>query len=455
LTRPGRFDRNVHVNAPDQPGREAILKVHTRSVPLAPDADLEQVSRVTPGMTGAELANLVNEAAMLAAQRGLTHVGAAEFSDALEKILLGTERHIVMPEDERRRTAYHEAGHALLGMLAPGADPVRRVSIIPRGRALGVTVSTPEVDRYGYDRNYLIGRITGALGGMAAESIVFDVVTSGAESDLETATSIARQMVGRWGMSEKIGPVTVLPQEGDPRMAGISEGLLSAVDTEVRRLIDEAYANAKRLLEENRDRLESITSELLEHETLDEAEVYAAAGITRTAPTPELWARSPAHRPDEGGSLLPVPPLAALSQFPRSGVAVVEEPRPDPPGRLSVERVAGKEREGGRIGLEEALEQAFEPQELHRGSEHEEPHPPIQAQVVGRDLARPAPGRTGFAGELVFLPRRALGIGLQRALDDHLLPAASDRAEGAVGTHEVPRVGEVHPLAAAEQIEGG
>src|SRR5699024_1447669 len=132
----------------------------------------EQVSRVTPGMTGAELANLVNEAAMLAAQRGLTHVGAAEFSDALEKILLGTERHIVMPEDERRRTAYHEAGHALLGMLAPGADPVRRVSIIPRGRALGVTVSTPEVDRYGYDRNYLIGRITGALGGMAAESIV-------------------------------------------------------------------------------------------------------------------------------------------------------------------------------------------------------------------------------------------------------------------------------------------
>lgn len=288
LTRPGRFDRNVHVNAPDQPGREAILKVHTRSVPLAPDADLEQVSRVTPGMTGAELANLVNEAAMLAAQRGLTHVGAAEFSDALEKILLGTERHIVMPEDERRRTAYHEAGHALLGMLAPGADPVRRVSIIPRGRALGVTVSTPEVDRYGYDRNYLIGRITGALGGMAAESIVFDVVTSGAESDLETATSIARQMVGRWGMSEKIGPVTVLPQEGDPRMAGISEGLLSAVDTEVRRLIDEAYANAKRLLEENRDRLESITSELLEHETLDEAEVYAAAGITRTAPTPEL-----------------------------------------------------------------------------------------------------------------------------------------------------------------------
>src|SRR5699024_6776803 len=143
-----------------------------------------------------------------------------EFSDGLEKILLGTERHIVMPEDERRRTAYHEAGHALLGMLAPGADPVRRVSIIPRGRALGVTVSTPEVDRYGYDRNYLIGRITGALGGMAAESIVFDVVTSGAESDLETATSIARQMVGRWGMSEKIGPVTVLPQEGDPRLAG-------------------------------------------------------------------------------------------------------------------------------------------------------------------------------------------------------------------------------------------
>ncbi len=212
---------------------------------------------------------------------------AAEFTDALEKILLGTERHIVMEEDERRRTAYHEAGHALLGMLAPGADPVRRVSIIPRGRALGVTVATPEVDRYGYDRDYLIGRITGALGGMAAEDLVFDVVTTGAESDLETATSIARQMVGRWGMSAKIGPVTVLPQEGDPRMAGISEALLSDVDEEVRRLLDEAYARATDLLVEHRDRLEAITAALLEHETLNEAEVYAAAGIPRTpAKTP-------------------------------------------------------------------------------------------------------------------------------------------------------------------------
>ena len=192
-----------------------------------------------------------------------------------------------MEEDERRRTAYHEAGHALLGMLAPGADPVRRVSIIPRGRALGVTVATPEVDRYGYDRDYLIGRITGALGGMAAEDLVFDVVTTGAESDLETATSIARQMVGRWGMSAKIGPVTVLPQEGDPRMAGISEALLSDVDEEVRRLLDEAYARATDLLVEHRDRLEAITAALLEHETLNEAEVYAAAGIPRTpAKTP-------------------------------------------------------------------------------------------------------------------------------------------------------------------------
>jgi cell division protease FtsH len=285
LLRPGRFDRDIHVNAPDQQGRVDILKVHTRTVPLGPDVDLTQVAKVTPGMTGADLANLVNEAALLAAGRGLDRVGAAEFSESLEKIQLGTARHVVIPEPERRRTAYHEAGHALLGMLAPGADPVRKVSIIPRGRALGVTLSTPDTDRYGYDRDYLLGRITGALGGMAAEQEVLGVVTTGAESDLENATTIARQMVGRWGMSERIGPVTVLSQDGDPRMTGISEQLLGAVDAEVRSLIESAYANARRLLGDHRRQLTAIAEQLLERETLDEAEVYAAAGIPRSAPT--------------------------------------------------------------------------------------------------------------------------------------------------------------------------
>ncbi|HWD82823.1 MAG TPA: cell division protein FtsH, partial [Kribbella sp.] len=185
------------------------------------------------------------------------------------------------PQEERRRTAYHEGGHALLGMIQKGADPVRKVSIIPRGRALGVTLSTPESDRYGYDVEYLRGRIIGALGGMAAEQEVLGVVTTGAESDLETATRIARSMVGRWGMSEAIGPVSVLPAEGDARMAGVSDELLNTVDEEVRRLIEQCYAEARRLLRENRPKLDSIAEQLLEHETLDEADAYAAAGITR------------------------------------------------------------------------------------------------------------------------------------------------------------------------------
>jgi len=278
LQRPGRFDRTIMVHPPDQEGRAAILRVHTRDVPLAPDVDLEQIARTTPGMTGADLANLVNEAAILAARRGLEIVGTREFGDALEKVQLGTARSVVLPEAERRRTAYHEAGHALLGMLQPGADPVRKVSIIPRGRSLGATVSTPESDRYGYDERYLRGRIIGALGGMAAEELVFGVVTTGSEHDLETATRTARAMVGRWGMSERIGPVSVLPQEGDPR-AVASDSMLAAVDDEVRRMIEESYSAARDLLREERARLDAIAERLLERETLDEAEVYAAAGL--------------------------------------------------------------------------------------------------------------------------------------------------------------------------------
>ena len=286
LLRPGRFDRQIVIHPPDQKGRVEILKVHTRSVPLAGDVDLEQMASSTPGMTGADLANLVNEAALLAARRSQDAVHQRDLTDALEKVQLGTARNVVIPEEQRRRTAYHEAGHALLGMLQPGADPVRKVSIIPRGRALGVTLSTPESDRYGYDVNYLRGRIIGALGGMAAEQEVFNIVTTGAESDLEMVTRIARSMVGRWGMSERIGTLSVLPAEGDPRMAGISDGLLDAVDEEVRRITDECYTEARRLLKENRSKLDAIVAQLLVHESLNEPEIYAAAGLTRTAVTP-------------------------------------------------------------------------------------------------------------------------------------------------------------------------
>jgi cell division protease FtsH len=211
-------------------------------------------------------------------------VGATDFADALEKIQLGTARNVVMPPEERRRTAYHEAGHALLGMLQPGADPVRKVSIIPRGRALGVTLATPQQDRYGYDAAYLKGRMIGALGGLAAEDLVFGVISTGAERDLETCTAIARSMVGRWGMSERIGPVSVFPPEGDPRMFGVSEGLLDAVAEEVRRLIDECHREATSLLTQNRRRLDGIAQALLDHETLDEAAAYAAAGLPHAVP---------------------------------------------------------------------------------------------------------------------------------------------------------------------------
>ncbi|MDO5627025.1 MAG: ATP-dependent zinc metalloprotease FtsH [Mobilicoccus sp.] len=284
LLRPGRFDRTIQVHAPDAVGREAILKVHSREVPLGPDVDLTGVAKSTPGMSGAELANLVNEAALIAARKDAETVSNADMFEALEKVQLGAARNVVMPPEERRRTAYHEAGHALLGMLQPGADPVRKVSIIPRGRALGVTLSTPDSDRYGYDEEYLRGRIIGALGGMAAEELIYGVITTGAESDLDSSTNIARMMVGRWGMSPKVGPVQIYPSEGDPRSAGFSDAILAAADEEVRRIVDECYAEAVRLLREHRDKLERITMAVLEKETLDEAEVYAAAGIDRPSP---------------------------------------------------------------------------------------------------------------------------------------------------------------------------
>ncbi|MFG2416052.1 ATP-dependent zinc metalloprotease FtsH [Streptomyces goshikiensis] len=284
LTRPGRFDRTVAVSPPDRSGREAILRIHTRDIPLAPDADLEQVARTTPGMTGADLANLANEAALLAVKRGQDRVTQADFMDALEKVQLGAARSLVMPEEERRRTAYHESGHALLGMLQPGADPVRKITIVPRGRALGVTLSTPDADRYAYTEDYLRGRIIGALGGMAAEQLVFDVITTGAENDLEQVTNLVRGMVGRWGMSERVGRLTAIPADAQsPYGLLAAPATLDVVDHEMRRIVDECHAEALRLLREHRPKLDALARALLVSETLDEPAAYAAAGIPRPA----------------------------------------------------------------------------------------------------------------------------------------------------------------------------
>jgi cell division protease FtsH len=309
LLRPGRFDRRVTVSPPDLAGRQQILVVHTPGVPLAPDVDLAGIAAATPGMVGADLANLVNEAALLAARRGHEKVDAADFSDALEKIVLGTARGVMLSREERERTAYHESGHALLGMLTPGADPVRKISILPRGQALGVTFQAPAADRYSYSATYLRGRIVGALGGRAAEEVVFAEVTTGAESDLDQVSNIARQMVGRWGMSAAVGPVTVLPPPGQGSpfdVDAIAPATKELVDREVRRIVDECHDQAVTTLRAHRDQLDRLAQALLEKETLNEAEAYAVAGVPRdtapgTLPQPSLT-RTNNSGPDLGAT---------------------------------------------------------------------------------------------------------------------------------------------------------
>jgi cell division protease FtsH len=285
LLRPGRFDRRIAVQPPDKDGRRAILEVHTRSVPLDAGVDLDALASSTPGMVGADLANLVNEAALLAASRGHQAVRQEDLTDALEKIVLGAERKVLLSEDDRRRIAYHEGGHAIVGMLTPGADPVRKVSIIPRGMALGVTLSAPDADKFNYDESYLLAKIKVALGGRAAEEVIFGDLTTGAESDIQQVTQIARGMVSRWGMSEKIGFVAVDGRDGQtpllPGVAGASESTQELVDQEVRRIVEEAHREVRELLEENREHLDSLAAALLEAETLDEEDAYRAAGLGR------------------------------------------------------------------------------------------------------------------------------------------------------------------------------
>ncbi len=290
LLRPGRFDRRVAVQPPDRVGREAILRVHTRHVPLGPDVDLARIAATTPGMVGADLANLVNEAALTAARREHDVVEEADFTDALERIVLGAERQVMLSDEDRRRTAYHEGGHAIVGMLTPGADPVRKVSIIPRGLALGVTFSAPDADRFNYLEPEILAKIKVALGGRVAEGIVFGEISTGAESDIEQLTGLARQMVGRWGMSDAVGPISVIPRDGSgsflPGVSDVSPDTQRLLDDEVRRIVAEANAEVVTLLTDNRARLDSLARALLEHETLDEDDAYAAAGVTRPQAVP-------------------------------------------------------------------------------------------------------------------------------------------------------------------------
>jgi cell division protease FtsH len=300
LLRPGRFDRRVAVQPPDRAGRRKILEVHTRSIPLADDVDLGVLASTTPGMVGADLANLANEAALLATRRGHDKVEMADFADALEKIMLGAPRGIILSAEDRERTAYHESGHALVGMLTPDADPVRKVSIIPRGMALGVTLSTPDSDRVSYSREDLEARINVALGGRVAEEVVYGQITTGAESDIQQLTQIARQMVGRWGMSEKLGPVTLLPADGQgPLLPGASETSPQTqwlVDQEVQRMVEEAHSHVTRLLSDHRHQLDDLSHALLSAETLDAPAAYAAAGVPmRLPPAPDPSGGLPAN----------------------------------------------------------------------------------------------------------------------------------------------------------------
>jgi cell division protease FtsH len=289
LLRPGRFDRRIAVQPPDRVGRRKILEVHTRSIPLADSVDLDALAATTPGMVGADLANLANEAALLAARRGHDKVQMGDFTDSLEKIMLGSPRGILLSPADRERTAHHEAGHALVGMLTEGADPVRKVSIIPRGMALGVTLSTPDNDRVSYSSVELDAKIRVSLGGRVAEEIVYGNITSGAESDIQQLTAVARQMVGRWGMSEVLGPVAVLPSDGaGPLLPGVSEVSQETqrlLDEEVRRLVESAHEAVTRLLTDHREQLERLAQALLSAETLDAPEAYEAAGVA--IPTPE------------------------------------------------------------------------------------------------------------------------------------------------------------------------
>jgi cell division protease FtsH len=299
LLRPGRFDRQVVVPLPDIRGREQILNVHMRKVPIGPDVKADVIARGTPGMSGADLANLVNEAALFAARRAGRLVDMVDFERAKDKIIMGAERRsLVMPEEERRNTAYHESGHALVARMLPKTDPVHKVTIIPRGRALGVTMQLPTEDRYSMDRVRMLSMISVLFGGRIAEEVFMNQMTTGASNDFERATALARDMVTRYGMSETLGPMVYAENEGEvflgrsiTKTTNMSEETMRKVDSEIRKIIDDQYAVARKLIEENRDKIEAMTKALLEWETIDAEQIEDI-----------IAGRSPRPPKDRGGN---------------------------------------------------------------------------------------------------------------------------------------------------------
>jgi cell division protease FtsH len=306
LLRPGRFDRQVVVPLPDIRGREQILKVHMRKVPLAPDVKPDVLARGTPGFSGADLANLVNEAALFAARGNKRLVDMDDFERAKDKILMGAERRsMVMTEEERKNTAYHESGHAVVSKLLPKCDPVHKVTIIPRGRALGVTMSLPEQDRYSYDREWLLQKIAMMFGGRIAEEIFMKQMTNGASDDIRRATELARRMVTEWGMSDVLGPMVYGENEGEVFLGrsitthkNVSETTMQTVDAEIRRIVDTQYGVARKLIEDNRDKVEAMTRALLEWETIDAEQINDI--MAGKPPRPPKPAQAPQQPPQAG-----------------------------------------------------------------------------------------------------------------------------------------------------------
>jgi cell division protease FtsH len=310
LLRPGRFDRQVYVTLPDIRGREQILNVHMRKIPVGQDVSPSVIARGTPGMSGADLANLTNEAALMAARRNARVVEMQDFEKAKDKILMGPERRsMVMPEDERKNTAYHESGHALIGKLMPKCDPVHKVTIIPRGRALGVTMSLPAADRYSYDRTYMLSQISMLFGGRIAEEVFMNQMTTGASNDFERATQIARDMVMRYGMSEALGPMVYAENEGEvflgrsvTKTTNMSESTMKKVDDEVRSIIDGQYNLARSLIEENTDKMHAMANALLEWETIDSDQLDDIMAGRPPRPPKDWTPRTPSSGDGSGGT---------------------------------------------------------------------------------------------------------------------------------------------------------
>ena len=319
LLRPGRFDRQVYVTLPDIRGREQILNVHMRKVPLGQDVNPGVIARGTPGMSGADLANLCNEAALMAARRSARVVEMQDFEKAKDKILMGPERKsMVMPEGERRNTAYHESGHALLGKLLPKCDPVHKVTVIPRGRALGVTMSLPAQDRYSYDSEYMLSQISMLFGGRIAEEVFMHQMTTGASNDFERATQIARDMVTRYGMTDALGPMVYAENEGEvflgrsvTKTTNMSEQTMQKVDAEVRRIIDQQYTLARKLIEDNTDKMHAMAKALLEWETIDSDQLDDIMAGKEPRPPKDWSPRVPAATSSGGGTSGGTPAVTA------------------------------------------------------------------------------------------------------------------------------------------------